>query len=151
VARAGLDAVHIPFRGGAPAMTALLGGQVEMYFGNAADIIPFVESGKARIIGVAADKRMKQLPDVPTVSETYPNFSLSSWNGFLVPAKTPRPIVDKLAKEVIAATKDPGVIEQLTKLGIEPNGTTPEETADQIAREQAQFDIAIKAANLKEQ
>jgi tripartite-type tricarboxylate transporter receptor subunit TctC len=151
VARAGLDAVHIPFRGGAPAMTALLGGQVEMYFGNAADIIPFVESGKARIIGVAADKRMKQLPDVPTVSETYPNFSLSAWNGFLVPAKTPRPIVDKLAKEVIAATKDPGVIEQLTKLGIEPNGTTPEETADQIAREQAQFDIAIKAANLKEQ
>lgn len=151
VARAGLDAVHIPFRGGAPAMTALLGGQVEMYFGNAADIIPFVESGKARIIGVAADKRMKQLPDVPTVSETYPNFSLSAWNGFLVPAKTPRPIVDKLAKEVIAATKDPGVIDQLTKLGIEPNGTTPEETADQIAREQAQFDIAIKAANLKEQ
>jgi len=151
VARAGLDAVHIPFRGGAPAMTALLGGQVEMYFGNAADIIPFVESGKARIIGVAADKRMKQLPDVPTVSETYPNFSLSAWNGFLVPAKTPRPIVEKLAKEVIAATKDPGVIEQLTKLGIEPNGTTPEETADQIAREQAQFDIAIKAANLKEQ
>jgi tripartite-type tricarboxylate transporter receptor subunit TctC len=150
VARAGLDAVHIPFRGGAPAMTALLGGQVDMYFGNAADIIPFVESGKARIIGVAADKRMKQLPDVPTVSESYPDFSLSAWNGFLVPAKTPRPIVEKLAKEVIAASKDPGVIEQLTKLGIEPNGTTPEESAAQIAREQTQFDIAIKAANMKE-
>ena len=150
VARSGLDAVHIPFRGGAPAMTALLGGQVDMYFGNAADIIPFVESGKARIIGVAADKRMKQLPDVPTVSEAYPDFSLSAWNGFLVPAKTPRPIVEKLAKEVIAASKDPAVIEQLTKLGIEPNGTTPEESAAQIAREQAQFDIAIKAANMKE-
>jgi tripartite-type tricarboxylate transporter receptor subunit TctC len=151
VARSGLDAVHIPFRGGAPAMTALLGGQVDMYFGNAADIIPFVESGKARIIGVAADKRMKQLPDIPTVSETYPGFSLSAWNGFLVPSKTPRPIVEKLAKEVIAASKDPAVIEQLTKLGIEPNGTTPEESAAQIAREQAQFDIAIKAANMKEQ
>jgi tripartite-type tricarboxylate transporter receptor subunit TctC len=150
VARAGLDAVHIPFRGGAPAMTALLGDQVDMYFGNAADIIPHVDSGKARIIGVAADKRMKQLPDVPTVSETYPDFSLSAWNGFLVPSKTPRPIVDKLAKEVIAATKDPAVIEQLSKLGIEPNGTTPEEAAAQIAREQAQFDIAIKAANMKE-
>jgi tripartite-type tricarboxylate transporter receptor subunit TctC len=151
VARAGLDAVHIPFRGGAPAMTALLGGQVDMYFGNAADIIPFVESGKARIIGVAADKRMQQLPDVPTVSETFPDFSLSAWNGFLVPAKTPRPIVEKLAKEVIAAARDPAVIEQLTKLGIEPNGTTPEESAAQIAREQTQFDIAIKAANMKEQ
>ena len=61
-----------------------------------------------------------------------------------------RPIVEKLAKEVIAASKDPAVIEQLTKLGIEPNGTTPEESAAQIAREQAQFDIAIKAANMKE-
>jgi tripartite-type tricarboxylate transporter receptor subunit TctC len=94
---------------------------------------------------------MKQLPDIPIVSETYPDFSLSAWNGFLVPSKTPRPIVDKLAKEVIAASKDPAVIEQLTKLGIEPNGTTPEESAAQIAREQAQFDIAIKAANMKEQ
>jgi tripartite-type tricarboxylate transporter receptor subunit TctC len=94
---------------------------------------------------------MKQLPDIPTVSETYPDFSLSAWNGFLVPSKTPRPIVEKLAKEVIAASKDPAVIEQLTKLGIEPNGTTPEESAAQIAREQAQFDIAIKAANMKEQ
>lgn len=149
VARAGLDSVHIPFRGGAPAMAALLGGQVDMYFGNAADIIPHVESGKARIIGVASDKRMKQLPDVPTVSETYPDFSLSAWNGFLVPSKTPKVIVDKLAQHVIAAAKDPAVIAQLTKLGIEPNGTTPTESAAQIAREQPQFDIAIKAANIK--
>jgi tripartite-type tricarboxylate transporter receptor subunit TctC len=150
VARAGIDAVHIPFRGGAPAMTALLGGQVEMYFGNAADIIPHVESGKARILGVATDKRMKQLPGIPTVSETYPNFSLSAWNGFLVPARTPRAIVDRLAAEVIAATRDPAVVEQLTRLGIEPNGTTPEQFAAQIATEQAQFDVAIEAAKLKE-
>jgi tripartite-type tricarboxylate transporter receptor subunit TctC len=150
VARAGIDAAHIPFRGGAPAMTALLGGQVEMYFGNAADILPHVESGKARIIGVATDKRMKQLPDVPTVSETYSNFTLSAWNGFLVPSKTPDAIVSKLAKEVISAAKSPAIVEELDKLGIEPNGTTPEETAAQIAREQPQFDLAIKAANLKE-
>jgi tripartite-type tricarboxylate transporter receptor subunit TctC len=149
VARAGIDSVHIPFRGGAPAMTALLGGQVDMYFGNAADIIPHVESGKARIIGVATDKRMSQLPDVPTVSETYPNFSLSAWNGFLVPSKTPKVIVDKLARHVISAAKDPAVVAQLTKLGIEPNGTTPEEAVAQIAREQAQYDVAIKAANMK--
>jgi tripartite-type tricarboxylate transporter receptor subunit TctC len=149
VARAGLDAVHIPFRGGAPAMTALLGGQIEMYFGNAADIIPHAESGKARIIGVAAERRMEQLPDVPTVSETYSSFSLSAWNGFLVPSKTPPEIVDKLAREVISAAGDPAVIEQLTKLGIEPNGTTPAESAAQIAREQPQFDLAIEAANLR--
>jgi tripartite-type tricarboxylate transporter receptor subunit TctC len=121
-----------------------------MYFGNAADIIPQVESGKARVIGVSTDKRMKQLPDVPTVSETYPDFSISAWNGFLVPSKTPRAIVDKLAKAVIAAAKDSAVVEELTKLGIEPNGTTPDESAAQIVREQPQFDLAIKAANLKE-
>ena len=148
VARAGLDLLHVPYRGGAPAMTALLGGQVDMYFGNAADIIPHVENGKARIIGVAAGKRMGQMPDVPTISEFYPNFSLSAWNGFLVSAKTAKPIVDKLARHVIAAAKDPGIVAQLTKLGIEPNGTTPEETAAQIAGEQPQFDAAIKAAGL---
>ena len=130
-------------------MTALLGGQVDMYFGNAADILPHVESGKARIIGVATDQRMSQLPDVPTVSETYPNFSLSAWNGFLVASKTPKAIVDKLAQHASAAAKDPSVIAQLTKLGIQPNGTTPAEMAAQIVREQPQYDIAIKAADMK--
>jgi tripartite-type tricarboxylate transporter receptor subunit TctC len=150
LARAGLDAVHIPYRGGGPAMAALLGGQVDMYFGNSADIIPQAESGKVRILGVATPARMKQLPGVPTVGETYPDFSLSSWNGFLVPAKTPRAIVDKLAKETIAATRDPAVVAQLEKLGIEANGTTPQEFAAQIAGEQPQFDLAVKAAKLGE-
>jgi tripartite-type tricarboxylate transporter receptor subunit TctC len=148
VARAGLDAVHVPFRGGAPAVAALLGGQVDMYFGNAAEIIPQAQSGKVRILAVAADARMKQLPDVPTVSQTFPNFSLNSWNGFLVKTGTPKPIIDTLARHVIAATKDPSIVAQLAKLGIEPNGTTPEQSAAQIAREQPQFDTAIKAANL---
>jgi tripartite-type tricarboxylate transporter receptor subunit TctC len=150
VARAGVNAVHVPYRGGAPAMTGLLGGQVDMYFGNAADIIPHAEGGKVRIIGVATNKRMEQLPDVPTVGETFPGFALSAWNGFLVPARTPSVIVDKLANAVIAASKDAGVIEQLRKLGVEPNGTRPEEFAALIAREQPQFDLAITAANLKE-
>jgi tripartite-type tricarboxylate transporter receptor subunit TctC len=148
VARAGIEGVHIPFRGGGPALTALLGGQIDMYFGNASEILPYVESGKARILGVATRERMKQLPDVPTVGEFYPDFALSSWNGFMVSSKTPRAIVDKLAKEVIAATRDPAIVAQLTKLGIEPNGTTPEEMAAQIKREQPQFDLAMKAANL---
>ena len=90
VARAGLDAVHVPFRGSGQVTAALLGGQIDMFFGNASEIIPQAESGKVRILGVAAPQRMKQLPNVPTISETYPGMSLTSWNGFLVPAKTPR-------------------------------------------------------------
>jgi len=148
VARAGIDAVHIPFSGGAPAVTALLGGQIDMYFGNASELIPQAQSGKLRILGVATDKRMQQLPDVPTISELFPDFALNSWNGFLAPARTPQAIVDRLAKSVIAAARDPAVIAQLEKLGIEANGTTPQEFVAQIAREQPQFDAAIKAANL---
>ena len=149
VARAGLDSVHVPFSGGGPATSALLAGQIHMYFGNASELIPHAESGKIRILGVATDRRMKQLPNVPTISETYPNFALSSWNGFLVPAATPRAIVDRLANLVAAAAREPAIIAQLDNLGITPNGTTPEEFAAQIAREQPQFDEAIAAAGLK--
>ena len=148
VARAGIDSVHVPFQGGAPAMTALLGGQIDMYFGNASEIVPHAQDGKVTILGVAAEARMPQLPQVPTISEVYPNFSLSSWNGFLAPAATPRPIVDRIARLTIAAARDAEIVAQLTKLGVTPNGTTPEEFAAQIAREQPQFDAAIEAAGL---
>jgi tripartite-type tricarboxylate transporter receptor subunit TctC len=150
LARAGLDAVHVPFRGGGPAMAALLGGQVDMYFGNASEIVPAAGNSAIRILGVATDTRMRQLPQIPTVSEFYPDFALSAWNGFMVPAKTPREIVDKLAAQVIAAAHDPTVIARLADLGIEANGTTPDAFAAQIAREQPQFDLAIKAAKLGE-
>jgi tripartite-type tricarboxylate transporter receptor subunit TctC len=149
VARAGLDAVHVPFRGSGQVTAALLGGQIDMFFGNASDLVPQAESGKVTILGVAAPQRMKQLPNVPTISETYPNFALSSWNGFLAPAATPRAIIDKLASLVVPATKDPAIVAQLDSLGITPNGTTPAEFAAQIAREQPLFDEAIAAAGLK--
>ncbi len=149
VTRAGLDAVHVPFRGSGQVTAALLGGQIDMFFGNASDLVPQAESGKLTLLGVATSRRMKQLPNVPTIGETYPGLSLASWNGFLLPARTPREIVDKLAKHVIAAAKDPANVAQLTALGIEPGGTTPEEFLAQINLEQPQFDEAIKAANLK--
>jgi tripartite-type tricarboxylate transporter receptor subunit TctC len=149
LARAGLDGVHVPFRGSGQVTAALLGGQIDMFFGNASDLVPQAESGKVTILGVATPQRMKQLPNVPTISETYPDMSLASWNGFLVPAKTPREIIDKLAKHVTAAAQDPINVAQLTALGIEPGGTTPEEFAALIDKEQPQFDAAIKAANLK--
>jgi tripartite-type tricarboxylate transporter receptor subunit TctC len=148
VARAGLDAVHVPFRGGAPALQALLAGQVDMYFGNASELIPHADGGKIRILGAATDRRMAQLPAVPTISEVYANFALSSWNGFLAPARTPPAIVERLAKLVIAAAREPAITEQLGRLGITPNGTTPQEFVAQIAREQPQFDAAIAAARL---
>jgi tripartite-type tricarboxylate transporter receptor subunit TctC len=150
VARAGFDSVHVPFSGGGPATSAFVAGQIDMYFGNASELIPQAESGKVRLLGVATDQRMKQIPIVPTISETFPNFALSSWNGFLVPAATPRPIISKLAGLVAAVARDPAIVAQLESLGITPNGTTPEEFAAQIAREQPLFDEAIAAAGLKQ-
>ena len=130
-------------------MAALLGGQIDMYFSPAANVMPYANTGQLRILCVATEQRMKQLPDVPAIGEFYPNSVLTSWNGFFAPAKTPKAIIDKLARHVIAAARDPDVIAHLTRLGIEPNGTTPEEFATRITREQPLYDAAIKTANLK--
>jgi tripartite-type tricarboxylate transporter receptor subunit TctC len=142
-----LDATHVPFRGGGPAMIALLGGQIDMYFGNASEVIPNAENGSIRILGVAANEPLKQLPQVPVIKDN----AVPTWNGFLAPAKTPKPIIDRLARNIIAATRDPAVIAALMKLGIEPNGTTSEEFAEWIRKDQPQFDAAIAAAQLKPQ
>jgi tripartite-type tricarboxylate transporter receptor subunit TctC len=147
--RAGIEATHVPFRGGDQAMAALLGGQIDIYFSPAANVMPYANTDQLRILVVAAEQRMKQLPDVPTIGEFYPDSVLTSWNGFLVPAKTPKMIIDKLAKHVIATARDPNVVAHLTKLGVEPNGTSPEEFAALIKRQQPLFDAAIKTAKLK--
>jgi tripartite-type tricarboxylate transporter receptor subunit TctC len=147
VAHNKLNATHVPFRGGGPAMIALLGGQIDMYFGNASEIIPNAENGSIRILGVAADRPLRQLPQVPVIKDN----AVPTWNGFFAPAKTPRPIVDKLAQSIIAATRNPAITASLLKLGIEPNGITPEEFADWIKKDETQFNAAIEAAQLKQQ
>ena len=128
-------------------MIALLGRQIDMYFGSASEIIPNAENGTIRILGVAADRPLRQLPQVPVIKD----IAVPTWNGFFAPARTPKPIIDKLASGAIAATRDPAIVANLLKLGIEPNGTTPEEFADWIKRDQAQFNAAIEAAQLKQQ
>jgi tripartite-type tricarboxylate transporter receptor subunit TctC len=149
LSHAAIAGTHVPFRSGDQALVALLGGQIDMYFSPGGNIMPYAESPQVTILGVAAERRMKQLPNVPTIGEFYPNTVLSGWNGFLVPAKTPKAIIDKLSRHVIAAARDPEIVAHLTKLGVEPGGETPEEFAAQIRSEQPKFDAAIKAANLK--
>jgi tripartite-type tricarboxylate transporter receptor subunit TctC len=151
MSRIGAEAVNVPFRGSGASMTALISDQVDFTFGNASDVMPFVDSGKVKILGVAADRRMTQLPNVPAINETVPGPPMPSWNGVMVASKTPKPIIDKIAAQVIAAAKDPAIVEKLLLLGLEPNGTTPESFAEQIKREQPEFDAAIAAAGLKQQ
>jgi tripartite-type tricarboxylate transporter receptor subunit TctC len=151
LSRAGVDAVHVPFRGGGPAVAALLGGQIDMLFGNAADIIPHTNNDQIRILAVGTLDRLAQLPDVPTMEESYPNSSFPAWNGFLAPTGTPQSVVATLAQHVISIAREPAIVEQLNKLGIDPKGTTPEEFSALIKKEQPQLDEAIKAAQLSTQ
>jgi tripartite-type tricarboxylate transporter receptor subunit TctC len=149
VARAGLKALHVPFRGAGPAMVALLGDQVDFYFGNSADLLPHASDSHIRILAVSTPKRMTQLPDVPAVDEVIPGFTMTAWQGFLAPAHTPQPIIDRLAKEIASIAKEPAVIKKLASAGVEATSTTEAQFKEIIQKEQSVYAEAVKAAGLK--
>ena len=120
-----------------------------MYFSPIGNVIQYVDSPQLTILGAASEHRMEQLHGVPTIGEFYPNTVFSGWNGFLVPAKTPRTIVEKIAKHVILAARDPDNVVQLKKLGMEPGGETPDEFAAQIKRELPKWAKVVREANIK--
>lgn len=146
--RAGIELVHVPYKGGSQSVTDLLSGQIEMYFGNSAELLPFGGSEKIRLIAVGTLKRVKQLPEVPTVAEVIPGFSMPAWNGFLAPAGTPRPIIDLLSKETLAAAQLPAINQKLFDLGIEPGAAGADEHAAIIREEQGVYAAAVKAAGI---
>jgi tripartite-type tricarboxylate transporter receptor subunit TctC len=148
ISRAGLDMVSVPYKSGAPAMAGLASGEVEMYFGNASELIQHTGSKQIRILAVSTLKRIPQLPDVPTVAETFPGFDTSSWNGFFAPTGTPPEVVSVVEKHVIEAAKDPAVIERLNRLAILPFGTTQAEFKETIARSRVSNREAMKAGGL---
>jgi tripartite-type tricarboxylate transporter receptor subunit TctC len=148
-ARGGLDMVHVPYKGGLPALTDLLAGQVQMYFGNASELVPHKTSDKIRLIAVSLSKRMSQLPDVEAAAEMLPGFNLAAWNGFVAPAATPRPILELLAKETAAAAKDSKIAQRLIELGIEPGDVTLEAFSREIEGSRPAYEEAVKAAGLK--
>jgi tripartite-type tricarboxylate transporter receptor subunit TctC len=131
LARAGLDMVHVPYKSGPQGVGDLAGGQLQMYFGTPTDIIPHARAGKITIIGVSSEKRLREIPDVPAIAETYPGFNLYSWNGLLAPAGTPRDIVERLAREV-------------TRIGI-----ALDEFAELVRREHPLWVEVVKTAGIK--
>ena len=149
VARAGLQALHVSFRGGGPAVVALIGGQVDFYFGNSADLLPHAKDDHIRILGVSTPKRMPQLPDVPAVSEIIPGFEMTAWQGFLAPAKTPQPIISRLEREISSIAKEPSVIERLAAVGVEVTSTNQAQFTEIVRKEQGIYAEAVEAAGLK--
>jgi tripartite-type tricarboxylate transporter receptor subunit TctC len=147
-ARAGVKLVMVPAKGEAQAIADLISGQVDLYFGNASQLLPHAGSDRIRLLAVGTVQRIAAAPDLPTVAETFPGLVFSSWNGFVVPSGTPDEIVDAIRREIIALARLPEVAQRLTKLGIVPGGQSKEEVAATFASDREMFVAAVKAAGI---
>jgi tripartite-type tricarboxylate transporter receptor subunit TctC len=147
-ARAGVNLVMVPAKGEAQAIADLISGQVDLYFGNASQLLPHAGSDRIRLLAVGTAQRIAAAPDLPTVAETFPGLVFSSWNGFVVPAGTPDETIDALRREIIALSRSPEVAQRLTKLGIVPGGQSKEEVAATFASDREMFVAAVKAAGI---
>jgi len=148
--RAGIDIVHIPYKGATQAMTDLLGGQVNLSFQTALSAIAHLQGGKLKVIAVAADKRLAQLPGVPTMAEAgLPDFEVSSWNGLLAPAKTPAEIIARLHENTVKVLTLADVREKFIAQGAEAVGSTPEEFRAYIRTEIDKWGRVIRASGAR--
>ncbi len=147
--RAAIDVVTVPYKGGGPAIAALVAGETDLYFGNASELIQFDGTDRIKMLGVSTLEPLPQTPGVPTVSSIFPGFATSSWNGLIGPVGLPAEIVNKLVKETAEAAADPVLAERLNALGIKPVGSTPEAFAQIIAKERPLYREAVDAAGLK--
>ena len=141
---------HVPYKGTGPALTDLLGGQVQIMFNSAVSMLPQVRAGRLRAIAMTGARRSPAMPDLPTVAESgVPGYEATSWYGVLAPAGTPRPIVDKISHEITKVVQMPDVRERLIGDGAEPAGTSPAEFAAHIKRELARWAKVIQEANIR--
>ena len=147
---AGIDVVHVPYKGTGPNLIDLLAGRTQATSAGTPPLMPHVKAGKLRVIAVGSPKRLPTLPEVATVAEQgYPGFETTQWYGLNAPAKTPAAIIKRLADEAIKAAKHPSVAERFAVDDAEGIGSTPQEYADFIAKEQARWGEVVRKANIK--
>jgi tripartite-type tricarboxylate transporter receptor subunit TctC len=144
----GLKLTHVPYKGSAPMLTDLLGGQVQVTFDNLPSSIGHIRAGKLRALAVSTSKRSPELPDVPTVAETVPGYEASAFFGFGVPHGTPKAIVDRLNQEINAALKDPAMLTKLKDLGGIPTPGTAADFGKFLTAETSKWEKVVHAANL---
>jgi tripartite-type tricarboxylate transporter receptor subunit TctC len=148
-AMAGVDILHVPYRGSAQALTDLAAGQITMLFDNAPSSIGFVQQGRLRAIAVTSKKRLPALPDVPTLDEAgVKGYESLSWSGIVAPAATPRPIIAKLNRAIDQILRTEDVKQKLAALGVEPVGGPPEAFAQHVRTESDKWGKLIKSANI---
>ena len=143
--RAGVEMMHVPYRGGSAAMPDLIAGRFTSYFAAPPTALPQIEAGKITAIAVTGLQRMKELPNVPTVAESgYPGFEALNWYAFVASSKTPAPILDRWNAEIVKVLKDPQLAEQLTKHGVTPMPTTRAELAEFMRKESDQWGRIVR-------
>lgn len=146
----GIKMQHIPYKGAAPALTDLVGGQVQMYLATTLSTMPFIKTGKIRPLAISGETRVPVLPQVPTFTEAgLPGFDVKNWFGVVAPAGTPKAIIDRLAGEIARIVALPDTAQQLANQGVEPYAITPEKFAALMKADMAMFARVIKAANIK--
>ncbi|HBI83717.1 MAG TPA: LacI family transcriptional regulator [Alcaligenaceae bacterium] len=147
---AGIEMQHVPYKGSAPALADLVGGQIQLMFDSMPSAMPFIKSGKLRPIAVTTVKRAQALPDLPTIAESgYPGFDIATWYGYWAPKGTPAAIVEKLSQAASTALKKQNVIEQYAGMGAEPVGSTPAEFARYNAAEAVKWEEIVRKSGAK--
>jgi tripartite-type tricarboxylate transporter receptor subunit TctC len=147
--RAGIEVLHIPYKGGGPAMTDILSGRIDMYLGVPSTVAPHVDAGKLRALATTGAKRASTMPTVPTIAESgYPGFEAINWYAFVAPATTPKEILDYWNRELVKVLNDPQVKAELAKHGFDPAPGTREELAQYIERESQTWGKVVREAKI---
>lgn len=147
---AGIDVVHVPYKGGGPALLAIVAGEVAIGFSSLPSTLPQVKAGKVRALAVSGAKRSPAIPDLPTIAESgVPGFDVTAWYGVMAPAKTPKPIVARLQREMVKVLNTPEFKARLEKDGTDVVGSTPEEFAEFIKSDIAKWTKVIKASGVR--
>ena len=147
--RAELKMTSVSYRGTAPALTDVIGGQIPTTFVPISEAVAQATNPAIRILAVSSEKRARQLPDVPAVAEYYKGFRTITWNGFLAPTGTPQPVIDTVAREVARIVREPEIVANLEKIGVDPLGNTPAQFAAFLRAEAPVWRDAVKAAGVR--
>jgi tripartite-type tricarboxylate transporter receptor subunit TctC len=145
----GVKLLHVPYKGTGPASLALIGGEVQMGFNNVQTLLQNVKAGQLVALAVAEPKRLPDLPDLPAVAETVPGFEMAPWVGIIVPAKTPKEIVDRLSKETLAVMRDPAIVKLLTEQQVTVMAMEPAQFSELIKKDLDKWAKVVKAAGIK--
>ncbi|NKE68091.1 tripartite tricarboxylate transporter substrate binding protein [Ramlibacter sp. RBP-2] len=141
---------HIPYKGSAPAVTAMIGGEIDALFDNVPNVVNHIKAGKMKVIGVSGSQRAPLLPDAPTVAEAgVPGYEVNVWFGMQLPAGTPKPVVDKLNRDIVTLLKEPDVVQRFRNAGVEVVASTPADFSKLVHSEVNKWTSLIKEANIR--